>query len=70
MNAFEWLRAYLLVRVPLDIAAEAAGLSLSTAKAERRRLQLKGEFGGEEQAAAVARLEESDEKALKTRAFA
>ena len=53
MNAFEWLRAYLLARVPLDIAAEVAGLPLSSARAERLRLQLKGEFGGEEQAAAA-----------------
>lgn len=70
MNAFEWLRAYLLARVPLDIAAEAAGLTLSTAKEVRLRLQLKGEFGAEEQAAAMARLDERDAKPLETREFA
>jgi hypothetical protein len=70
MNAFEWLRAYLLARVPLNIAAEAAGLPLVSAQTERLRLQLKGEFGPEEQAAASARLDERAAKGLKTEAFA
>jgi hypothetical protein len=70
MNAFEWLRAYLLARVPLNVAAEAAGLSLICAQSERLRMQIKGEFGGEEQAAALARLADSEAKALKKEEFA
>ena len=37
MNAFEWLRAWLLAGVPLEVAAEVAGLPLSSARAERQR---------------------------------
>jgi hypothetical protein len=70
MNAFEWLRAYLLARVPLNVAAEAAGLPLICAQGERLRLQVKGEFGGEEQASALARLADREAKALEIEALA
>lgn len=70
MNAFDWLRAWLLAGVPLDVAAETSGLTLASARAERQRLQLKGDFGPEEQAAALERLEERERKALETEAFA
>lgn len=56
MNRFEWLRAWLLARVPAEIAMVAAGVGWSSAQNELRRLKTAGLIGDGDEWAAERRV--------------